>query len=191
MSKVRGVSAASSQIRFGLPPNSIWLLPTHVCENMERPGEHGSPESAAERACDLIPLTLFFSRMWACDETLSLTESTWQPSGWEERITVSVIGKQFALLLCNLSFLLGAAGNPQGCFLFKHKEALRGTWSKQIRLGGSDGSNDNIALKKGGEMIMKAFDILKASACLESRMNGSLWLPRRHSHYKSPRRYIL
>lgn len=75
MSKVSGVSAASSQIRFGLP-SSIWLLPSHVYENMDRWGEHGSPETAGERARDPVTLTLFSAecvsamRPWVCLKVL-------------------------------------------------------------------------------------------------------------------------
>lgn len=125
MSKVRGVRAASSQIKFELPLlDLITAYPSVV--------EHGQTRGAQlTRECwcwwtfpwfgNFKPL---FSRMCVCDETLGLPESTPPASGREERNAVSIIGKKFGLR-SKRSFLFRAAGDPRGCFLFKHKGCFK------------------------------------------------------------------
>lgn len=82
-----------------------------------------------------------------------------------------VIGKKFGLL-SKRSFLFRAAGDPQGCFLFKHKDCFEALEVNKLDLVVQMAQMTIFPFKKkAGGMIMKAFDILKAPPCLESRLN--------------------
>lgn len=115
MSKVRGVSAASSQIKFELPLDLITACPCGPEHGQMRPR---SPESAGwfGNFNTLFPQNLSY-------ETLSLPKSTRAASGREERNAVSVLGKRFGLR-SKRSVLFRAADDLQRCFLFQHKDCF-------------------------------------------------------------------